>query len=63
MLKPDKFYEFAHINPTEMSAVLPESFFNDLRLNNPKSLTLEKASFNSARKASGPKIPIDKQTQ
>ena len=96
LLKPDTFYEFAHINPPEICAVLPyqgenlsyvrlkflkqfkrtaftytgscanafpEFFFNDLSPNNPKSLTLEKASLNSARKASGQKIPIAEQTQ
>ena len=96
MLKPDTCYEFAHIDPPEICAVLPfegenvsyvrlkfskqfkrtaltytgscanafpESFFNDLSPNNPKSLTLEKSSLNSARKASGQKIPIAKQTQ
>ena len=37
---------------------LTESLFTDLNLNNPKSLTLEKPSFNSVRMASGQKVPI-----
>ena len=37
---------------------LSESLFNDLNLNHPKSLTLEKTPFNSIRMASGQRVPI-----
>ena len=39
---------------------LPQSLFDDLKLTNPKSLTLETHSFNSVRMASDHKVPIDK---
>ena len=42
---------------------LPESFLNDIKLTNPKPLTLEKPLFNSVRMASGQRVPVDKQAK
>ena len=42
---------------------LLESLFYDLNLTNPKSLTLEKTSFNSVRMASRQRYPMDKQAK
>ena len=51
------------INTSYCANVLPESFFNDPNLTNPKYLTLEKPLFYSVRKASGQKVPVDKQAK
>ena len=42
---------------------LPESFFNDINLTSPLSLTLEKPFFNSVRGISGQRVPVDKQAK
>ena len=53
----------ALIDTSSCSIALPESLFNDLNLNNSKSSSLEKPPFSSVRKASGQRIPVDKQAK
>ena len=53
----------ALIDTGSCASVLPDSFFNDLDLTNPKSLTLEKPLFNSVGMASCQRVPVDKQAK
>ena len=53
----------ALIDTSSCANVLPESFFDDLNLTDPKSLTLEKPFFNSVRMASGQRVPVNKQAK
>ena len=51
----------ALIDTGSCAKALPESFFYDIKLTNPNSLTLKKLFFKSVRMASGQRVPMDKQ--
>ena len=51
------------IDTSSCAKALPEFLFFDLNLINPKSLTLDKLFFNSARMVSGQRDPVDKQAK
>ena len=53
----------ALIDTGSCAIALPESFFNDLNLTKPKSLTFQKPFFNSIRMASVQRVPVDKQAK
>ena len=53
----------ALIDKGSCANALPEFLFNDLNLTNPKSLTLETPFFNSAKMASGQRVPVIKQAK
>ena len=53
----------AVIHTGSCANALPESLFKDINLTNLRSLTLEKLFFNSVRKASGQRVPVDKQAK
>ena len=53
----------ALIDTGSCAKALLESLFRDLNLTNPKSSTLENPVFNSVRRVSGQRLPVDKQAK